>query len=478
MQKVVTVIPVSEKNGCESSEKQTLRVAAYARVSSLPQEESYDAQVAHFQSLISSHPGWELTKVYGDEGISGLNTKKRTGFRQMIKDGVNKKYDLLLVKSISRMGRNTVDLLTAIRELKAVGTAVFYEKENINTLEATGEMLITLLSAFAQSESESISGNVRISLQYKMARGEHSLAYSNFLGYDKGEEGKLVINPEQAKTVKYIFDQFLSGVSLERLSRELKDKGYTTGTGGNAWTKTALKRILSNEKYAGCALLAKTTTVDVLNKKRAINDGIVQQYWVEKDHDPIVDKQTWLIAKGELMRREEQFMGTDVGGPEVYCGKHDFTRKIRCPDCGAWYNHKNAKTRMVWVCHERMNSKGCKGEIIPETDLQNAVLSAAQKLYDKQPEISMKKVPSLTHTDDDEKLIRAAAVYAENTFGQRIVRFLKGARPTKYTSDLIRLLERIEIKPESFEVHFYGKQTVLVPRQGGRNETGRRLKRS
>ena len=148
------------------------RVAAYCRVSSLPQEESYDSQIEHFTSYISSHPDWMLVKVYGDEGVTGLNTRNRKGFKQMLKDGTNKEFDLLLVKSISRLGRNTVDLLSSIRELRSAGVTCYFEKENIRTEASTGELMITLLSAFAQMESESIRQNVRIGLGYKMSRGE------------------------------------------------------------------------------------------------------------------------------------------------------------------------------------------------------------------------------------------------------------------------------------------------------------------
>ena len=172
----VIIIP---QQGSSSEKERTTRVAAYCRVSSLPQEESYDSQVQHFTSTISAHPDWALVKVYGDEGVTGLNTIKRKGFKQMLKDGKARKFDLLLVKSISRLGRNTVDLLQSVRELRSAGVTCFFEKESIRTDASAGELMITLLSAFAQMESESISQNVRIGLNYKMQRGEWSVAYSN-----------------------------------------------------------------------------------------------------------------------------------------------------------------------------------------------------------------------------------------------------------------------------------------------------------
>ena len=478
MEKMVEVIPAKQNVGMLVNERPIKRVAAYARVSSLPQEESYESQVEHFTTLINEHKDWKLVKVYGDEGISGLNTKKRTGFKQMIDDGIHKKYDLLLAKSVSRLGRNTVDLLTCIRKLKAVGVAMYFEKENINTLESSGEVMITLLSAFAQSESESISQNVKIGFDYKRKRGEHTLAYGSFLGYDKGEKGGLVINPEQAETVKMIYSDFLSGVSLGDLCDKLKDEGRLTGTGGNAWTRTSVSRIIKNEKYKGSALLGKTYVSNVLEKKRTINHGEVKSYYIDDDHEPIVDKQTWFLAQGELLRRDEMFFDKSIGGPAVLSGKHDFTYKISCPICGANYNHRNAKGKYVWECYNRINGD-CKGDIIPETELQAAVLEASQKLHDDQPVITMKDVPILKASDDENKLIKAAAIHSENAFAGRTQDLLKGERPKEYSSDLMKTVERIEIGETEYTISFYGDCSVKVNREARKNmDTGRRLKRS
>ena len=462
MEKVVQVIPAEKKVGMINMPLK--RVAAYARVSSLPQEESYESQVEHFTTLIKEHKDWKLVKVYGDEGISGLNTKKRTGFKEMIDDGIHRKYDLLLAKSISRVGRNTVDLLTSIRKLKDVGVAVYFEKENINTLDGGGEMLITLLSAFAQSESESISQNVRLGNDYKRKRGEHTLAYGSFLGYDKGERGGLVINPEQAETVRMIYSDFLSGMSLGDICDKLKAEGKKTGTGRSAWTRTGISRIIKNEKYKGSARLGKSYVSNVLEKKRSINTGEVQSYYIESDHEPIVDKQTWFLAQGELRRRDEQFFNNSIGGPLIHYGKNDFTYKVFCPECGSNYNHRNARGKYVWECYNRMHGP-CKADIIPEEQLKDVALKAAQILYDSHPQISLSKVPELKQGDPEDKLLEAAILYAENTFAQRIIDFLDGKRPTEYSPEIPRMLiDRIDISDEYFTISFYGKQTVKVER--------------
>ena len=257
-------VPMAEGVTTESGAP-VVRVAAYCRVSSLPQEESYEAQVEHFKSYISQREGWEIVKVYGDEGISGMNTKKRTGFQQMMKDAKKQQFDLILVKSISRLARNTLTAVQTIRDLKEYGIACVFEKEGINTKDAGSEMMLTMLSAFAQAESESISQNVQISMQYRAARGEYSVAYSCFLGYDRGEDGKLVVNPEQAKTVRHIYERFLAGVSLDHLAAEMTEEGcWLTGKGSTVWVKGALKKIIKNIKYTGDVRTGLTITTNVL----------------------------------------------------------------------------------------------------------------------------------------------------------------------------------------------------------------------
>ena len=475
MKPMVEVIPAEKK--LTGNEKQSIKVAAYCRVSSLPQEESYESQVEHFNTLIMSHPDWKLTNVYGDEGITGLNTKKRTGFKKLVRDGERRKYDLLLVKSISRLGRNTVDLLTTIRKLKAVGVAVYFEKENINTMEASGEMMLTLLSAFSQSESESISSNVRIGLEYKYNRGEWSCAFSNFLGYDASPDGEgAVINEQQAKTVRYIFDEFLKGTALNDLSRQLQENGYKTGSGNDSWTKTGLTRILTNCKYAGDVVQGLTYTANILEKTRKRNRGDAPQYFMKDAIPAIIDRQTLLLAKGELMRREKAFHKEEVEGPVIYNRKNPFTHAVVCPDCGAFYNRKKSRDKYTLYCFNRINGS-CKSPNIPESEMEQVVLEAAQKLHDKQPEIKMKKVPELKKNDEDDKLMRAAGLNTYNAFANRIVEFLKGKRPEKFDPEIsINLVEKIEEGETDYKVCFYGDQAVKVKHEAFK-EDKRRLKR-
>ena len=436
-------------------EKCTTRVAAYCRVSSLPQEESYDSQVEHFTTTISAHPDWTLVKVYGDEGVTGLNTIKRNGFKQMLRDGKAGKFDLLLVKSISRLGRNTVDLLSSVRELRSVGVTCYFEKENIQTDASAGELMITLLSAFAQMESESISQNVRIGLGYKMQRGEWSVAYSHFLGYDKTEQGEVVINLEGARTVRYIFDAFLAGSSLQHISNELIRKNYVTGKGTLAWNKQSIRRILQNRKYCGDVILQVTVTDNLITKHRSINNGQAPQYIVVDGIPAIISRQTYFLAQGEMERRGRARFANEM----TY--KNGFTGKLIC-SCGAHYNRVNSGKWHSWKCYERIKG-GCLAPILPEAELENATLRAAQALWDKGVQLKPSPVPALTEDNTIDELEAAAKVYHINVLIERILSFCEGSRPRVYSPVLLDLVESISYNTQ-FEFVFHTGITISVKR--------------
>ena len=437
------------------------RVAAYCRVSSLPQEESYDSQIEHFTSYISSHPDWMLVKVYGDEGVTGLNTRNRKGFKQMLKDGTNKEFDLLLVKSISRLGRNTVDLLSSIRELRSAGVTCYFEKENIRTDASTGELMITLLSAFAQMESESISQNVRIGLGYKMSRGEWSVAYSNFLGYDRTDAGEIIINLDGAQTVRFIFDTFLTGHSLAWIKKELINRKMFTGKGTLAWNKESIRRILQNRKYAGDVVLQLSVTEDLMTKHRVKNNGHAPQYVVIDGIPAIISKQTYWIAQGELERRGRMVYGNAMG-PDISTYKNGFTGKLKC-SCGSNYNHINARGRYCWKCYERIHGD-CTAPILPEVELENATLRACRILHDKKLDIKAAPIPSLDEQSTTDELIQAAVIHMENVFISRIEAFLASPKPKEFHPDLLDLIESITYD-KVFTFHFYTGITISVERE-------------
>lgn len=262
----------------------TLRVAAYCRVSTLmeQQESSYEAQVQYYTEKIKSNPNWKLAGIYADDGKSATSTRKRADFQSMIDDCMAGKIDMVITKSISRFARNTVDSLTNIRKLKEKNIAVFFEKEGINTLEGSGELLITILSSQAQEESRNISENCHWGIVRRFEAGQVIVNHNKFLGYTKDKDGNLVVVPEEAELVRRIYRLFLEGNSSYRIKRILESEGIRTVTGNTVWQATVIDKMLTNEKYMGDALLQKTYTVDFLTKKKVVNKGIVPQYYIEE----------------------------------------------------------------------------------------------------------------------------------------------------------------------------------------------------
>lgn len=241
---VIPARPVFEINGRQETAK--LKVCAYCRVSTDNEEQltSYQAQMKHYSEFIAQNPSWEYVGIYADEGISGTSTKNRTQFNQMIKDCKEHKIDMVLTKSISRFARNTLDCLKYIRLLKEYKVAVFFEKENVNTLDSKGEFLLTLLSSLAQEESRSVSSNTRWGIAHKFQQGEIMLNHTQFMGYTKNEQGNLVIVPKEAKIIKRIYRDYLEGKSAKQIARELtKDRVKPPG-GGKKWFDSTILSIL------------------------------------------------------------------------------------------------------------------------------------------------------------------------------------------------------------------------------------------
>ena len=302
----ITVIPARRLvgNTAAAEQRPKLKVAAYCWVSTDSEEQasSYEVQVAHYTQFIQKNPEWELAGIYADDGITGTNTKKREEFNRMIQDCMDGKIDMIITKSISRFARNTLDCLKYIRELKEKNIPVFFEKENINTMDSKGEVLLTIMASLAQQESQSLSQNIKLGLQYRFQNGEVRVNHSRFLGYTKDEEGNLIIEPAEAEVVKRIYREYLEGASLLQIGRGLEADGILTGAGKTKWRPETLKKILQNEKYIGDALLQKTYTVDFLNKKRVQNKGIVPQYYVENSHEPIIPRDLYMQVQEEMIR--------------------------------------------------------------------------------------------------------------------------------------------------------------------------------
>jgi len=327
------------------------RVAAYARVStdSEEQETSYEAQQEHYKTYINDstlHPDWTFAGIYADEGISGTSTRNRTDFHRLISDCEDGKVDLVLVKSISRLARNTVDSLNTIRKLKDLGIGIIFEKEGINTLDAAGEVLITILSSLAQQESESISQNVRMGLQYRMQEGKGSLNTNRFLGYQKKPDSKYdyEIVASEADIVRRIYREFLDGYSPAIIARHLMESSIPSPAGKQKWYGETVRSILSNEKYCGDMLLQKYFVENCLTHKLVRNTGQRPQYFVEDHHDPVVPKAVFFQVQGELARRSTPpltagaRMHGDAGTPDgmgaLTCNEDlPFTGRVVCGTC-------------------------------------------------------------------------------------------------------------------------------------------------
>ena len=358
----------------EKPEQKKLRVCAYARVSTDDQESSYEAQVEHYTNYIQRHPDMEFVGMYADEGISGTQTKNRKELNRMIEDCEKGLIDKVLCKSISRLARNTVDSLSVIRKLKALKISIFFEKENIDTMDASGEILITILSSLAQQESQSISQNVRMGFQYRMQEGKGYLNTERFLGLTKGESKyDFVIVPEEAETVRRIYREFLDGYSPAMIANHLEGEGILTPAKRKKWYPATVQSILSNEKYCGDMLLQKTFVEDYLTHKTVKNTGQLPQYYVEDHHDPIVPKEVYFQVQGEIMRRKKQKDPTKVRKAE----ENPLIRRVYCGKCGAMYNRCTTETGIFWRNRVR---KDCKCKSAKEEAIVKAVEEAFGKI--------------------------------------------------------------------------------------------------
>lgn len=385
----ITFIPARPqvRNQQSSQERPKLRVCAYCRVSTDSEEQatSYEAQVNYYTSYIKSREDWEYVGVFADDGISGCNTKKREQFNKMIAECEAGHIDMIITKSISRFARNTLDCLKYIRQLKDMRIPVYFEKENINTMEATGEVLITIMASLAQQESQSLSQNVKMGIQYRYKSGKVLVNHSRFLGYTKDSDGNLIVDQEQAKIVKRIYREYLEGASLKEICKGLMADGILTGAGNKVWRATTLHKILTNEKYIGDALLQKTYTVDFLNKKRVKNNGIAPQYYVEGNHEAIIPKDIFMQVQEELSRRANLHSGTDMK-KRVYSNKYALSSICICEKCGeiyrrtSWYTRKGEPI-IVWRCVNRVEHgpEVCDSPTVKEEILHKAILKAINK---------------------------------------------------------------------------------------------------
>ena len=413
--------PVKTVDSAIQPLKRLIKVAAYCRVSTEQDEQanSYDAQIEHYTAEIAKHSDWLNAGIYADKGITGTMAKKRPEFLKMIRKCRQKKIDLILVKSISRFSRNTVDCLEYIRELKALGIGVIFEKEKINTLTETSEAMITIMGYFAQAESESISKNVTWGVRHAFSEGKVTFTHDIY-GYkkeynpDTKRQDKISIVEDEATVIREIFERYYAGDSLTGICTYLNNNQIVPpGKKKDRWYPSTLQTILRNEKYKGDVLTQKTFCSDLLSHKREKNNGQLAQHYLENHHEAIIDRELFDKVQAEYARRNAKKVIKTDGTQETqkkgrYNSKYALTDILVCGHCGApyrrcvWTHHGSRK--VVWRCTTRMDygKEKCNDSFtIEEEGLHQAILKAISNLSSRKEELKdeLKAALSITLLD-------------------------------------------------------------------------------
>lgn len=390
--------PVKYSDGVKIEKK---RVAAYCRVSTedADQKKSYDSQCAYYEETIKKNKDWQFVGIYADEAITGTSVDKRKNFQRMISDCVDGKVDVILTKSISRFARNTIDTLTYVRLLKEHKVEVVFEDENIHTLSMEGEMLLTVLSSVYQQEVENISANVKKGLKMRAMRGE-LVSFNGCLGYDYIRETKqIVVNPEEAKVVKFIFKKYLEGYGTGMIAKMLTKKGYRTKRGVVIWSDSTVLGILKNEKYVGDVLIGKTFTADPITKRRLKNLGDEEMVLISDHHEAIIKREDFEKAKQIRESRNSHRNGYHGEVPAEresrYSSKYAFSGKIICGFCGSVYRRRSQtgtymEPKVVWACGNQKHKgrTNCpEAKTITESALENAFVTAYNEIFKNNPEM-------------------------------------------------------------------------------------------
>ncbi len=394
--------------------KGKLRVAAYCRISTDSEEQllSLETQKLHYESYIKANPNWEFAGLYYDEGISGTKKEKRSELLRLISDCEHKKIDFIVTKSISRFARNTTDCLELVRKLIDLGVYIYFEKENLNTKSMESELMLSILSGLAESESVSIAENNKWSIQRRFQNGTYKISYPPY-GYDY-VEGDIVVNLEQAEVVRFIFKETLAGKGTGKIAEELIQRGIPTKRGGK-WTSTTICGMLSNEKYVGDTILQKTYTDDNFN--RHTNYGEKDRYYIENHHEAIISREDFETVD-ELINQRGKEKGI-VKGSGKYQNRYPFSGKLKCSQCGSTFKrriHTNGNKKYVaWCCQKHITQVDkCSMKFIREDNLQRAFITMMNKLIFGRKFIlkpllkglrDMRKAESVSRISELEKLI-------------------------------------------------------------------------
>ena len=363
-------LPSTEGAKTTGNDEAKKRVAAYCRVSSGSEEQlgSLNAQTSYYEKYINDNPDYLFAGIYTDEGISGTDLKKREAFNRLMQDARDGQIDMIITKSLSRFGRNTLDCLRSLRELKALNVDVFFEKEQIHSLTSQGEVLISLISAVAQTESLALSENVKWGIRRKYERGHvQSIPSGKFLGYDKDKDGNLIINEAQAAIVRRIYQDFLDGYGTFQIARRLTDEKVPMAYGGKEWCASHIKKVLTNEKMKGDTRFQKTYNADYLTKRRAKNRGELPQYYMEGTHPGIIDRDMWECVQLELARQKRYCQDHHISTYHWSNEKHPLSARITCSTCGCTFmqiksKKKGEEGKKYWRCSSIVGKQGAEIE--------------------------------------------------------------------------------------------------------------------
>ena len=449
----VTVIPATPKS-IESgkSSHRKLRVAAYCRVSTDSEEQinSYKNQLAYYTEKINSKTEWKFAGIYADEGITGTSMKHREDFKRMLRACREGRIDLILCKSVSRFGRNSVDVLRTIRALRERDIGVLFEKEAVDTRTMNSELILAFHSAFSQSESESISGNVRWGLRKAYENGTIKIG-PNLYGFRREKDGPVLVDEEKAAVIRQIARWFLDGDSLHAIVTKLSEHHIPSPKGKDTWSTPTIRSILSNEKYKGDALLQKTYRPSLFSDRAVQNDGDLPKYYVEGVLPRILEPEVFDRVQEELAKRNAKRPISEKAKTPFgrYSGKYALSAIVVCGKCGALYRrvtwYRKGEKQVMWRCGTRLDGKSnCPDSpTIEETALQAAVMEGISRQYihkDETLEVTMQSIRSVLtpETSESEYAIRTkindlqkerktliAKALAENDDGKYDFQFLR-----------------------------------------------------
>ncbi len=446
-----------DQNTTDFTEQPKLRVAAYCRVSTDSNEQlvSLDTQIKHYESYINANPEWEFAGLYYDEGITGTKKEKRPELLRMISDCEDRKIDFIVTKSISRFARNTTDCLELVRKLLDLDVFIYFEKENINTGSMESELMLSILSGLAESESVSISENSKWSVKRRFQNGTFKISYPPY-GYDN-VDGDMVVNKSQAKIVRFIFAEVLSGKGTHKIANELNRRKVPTKKGGR-WTATTVRGMVGNEKYTGDAIFQKTYTDDCFNRHN--NNGEIEQYLIKNHHEPIISHEDFEAAQVIIEQRGKE-KGLEKQNKK-YQNRYPFSGKIICGQCGGTFKrriHSSGRHRIAWCCSTHIvNTKKCSMKYVPESDFEYAFVTMMNKLIFGHEFVLKPLLISLRGMNSDETLVNIQALdrkLEENTEQRNVLvglmtkGYLEPAVYKKSNNELLQEAERLRRQKES-----------------------------